>query len=501
MFHWRQFVFQKLTDIFRSDDFVPTTAVFPDINKEKLARELKLEEEGRKRGSTGQPEEGNEILDHVELQAVARVEDLRRRGLDNFETNRRVYSERLNLAVSARMQVETESNNAKARFSEDVTKWRSLMVTPREKVQETFRWRNRFRELNKLERPADQKSSLVSVIGLALVMIILEAFGNAYLFAQANPLGLLGGLVAAFLVSAGNVSMSTIMGMGIRYINCRGFFNLLKKFAGLVFVVSWLGFAMIYNLGVAHFRDAAESGSEWREAGIQAIQSIQVSPFGLQTMESYVLFLLGFIISIVSCLKGYNSSDAYPGYSKVTLAVVDARNEYVDQLEDSLDILAERRDEAVEALREANDEVHRNINDSVDALYGQRALQSNLTPFLEQCDMTANYLLAVYRDANRATREDEAPKYFKNKFAFDPFNPPSADDSRRSEAEAQVKEVSDLVYQAIKEIFSVFNDAVKAHYDIDELEGTNPIREDVVVPAERYSLKIVSEKTKDKEEA
>ncbi len=218
-------MFQKLNDIFRSDDFLPNSAIFPDINKEKLARDLKLEEEGRKRGAVKQPEEGAETLDHMELKAVARVEDLKRRGLENYETNRGVYSERLNLAVSARMQVETESNDAKARFAEDVTKWKSMMVSPREKVQEAFRWRNRFRELNKLERPADPQVSLVKIIGLALIMIILEAFGNAYLFAQANPLGLLGGLVAAFLVSAGNVAMSTILGMGVRFINCRGFFN------------------------------------------------------------------------------------------------------------------------------------------------------------------------------------------------------------------------------------------------------------------------------------
>jgi hypothetical protein len=141
-------------------------------------------------------------------------------------------------------------------------------------------------------------------------------------------------------------------------------------------------------------------------------------------------------------------------------------------LEDSIETLAEHRDEAVESLRDANDEVHRNINDSVDALYGQKALTSNLGPFLEQNDLAANYALAVYRDANKAARKDGSPKYFEKKFAFEPFEAPEFDEGKRQEAEKQVKEVSEMVNKAIQDIFDVFDEAVLSHYEIDELEGT-----------------------------
>ncbi len=361
---------KTLTDIFRSDEFLPSSSIFPDIDKDRLVKDLDLQEAGARRGKASQPPEDAETLDHVELKAVARVENLRRRGLENFETNRRVYSERLNKAGSARMLVETEASDSKAKFIEEVTKWKSMMVTPRERVQETFKWRRRFREINKLERPAKKASALVSVIGIAFVMVIIESGGNAYLFAQKNPLGMLGGLMAAFLVSVGNVMISTLFGMGARYVNCRGFVNLHKIFAGTVFILLWVGFALGYNLAVAHFRDAVEQIGEWRDAGQVAIQTLIASPIGLTTMESYVLALIGLLISITAFLKGYNSSDPYPGYSKVAHDVLAAREAYVDSLEDSIEILAEHRNDAVNALRAANDEVHRNINDSVDALYG-----------------------------------------------------------------------------------------------------------------------------------
>lgn len=463
---------KTISDIFRSDEFLPSSAVFPDIDKDRLEKDLDLKKEASTRGSDNQPETDSETLDHIELKAISRVEDLRRRGLENYETNRRVYSERLNKAVSARMLVETEANDSKAKFAEEVTKWKSLMVTPRERVQETYRWRKLFRKINKLERPAKPVGSLLTLIGIALIMIILESVGNAYLFAQKNTLGLLGGLMAAFLVSLGNVAASTILGMATQLSNCRGFVNLFKKLAGVSFFLFWVGFALIYNLGVAHFRDAVERIGEWREAGTAAIQTIKSSTWSLYTMESYVLLILGLVISIISFWKGYNHGDPYPGYAKVAADVINARDDYIDHLEDSIETLAEHRDDAVNGLRAANDEVHRNINDSVDALYGQKALQANLNPFLEQCNISVNYLLSVYRDANKAARSDDPPAYFNTPYSFEVFEIPDEEVERRQEAEEQAKEVADLVNTSIQEIFEVFHKAVKEHFEIDELEGT-----------------------------
>jgi hypothetical protein len=463
----------KLADMFRADEFVSSSAVFPSIDKDRIEKELDLKKVGKDRGSKNLPDPAATSLDHIELKAIARVEELRRRGLENFETNRRVYSERLNRAVSARMLVETEANDAKARFAQDVTRWKALMVTPRERVQETYRWRSRFRQINSLEyRPAKQATSWPNLIGLSLLIVLLESVGNAYLFSQNNPLGFLGGVMAALLVSLGNVCMSTLLGVGSRYINLSGFSRLFWKLIGLSYVILWIAFAAVYNSAVAHFRDAVETTLDWREAGELAIQTLLSNPAGLHTLESYILVLLGFFISIVAFLKGYHSADPYPGYSRVAQDVVDARNDYIAHLEASIGDLASHKDAAVEALHEARDEVELHIKESVDALYGQKALHSNLTPFLGQCNIAANYLIAVYRDANKAERTEKPPAYFNDTFAFDEFVSPLADESRRKEAEEQAKEVAELVKRSVQEIFDVFHNSVSEHYEIDELEGT-----------------------------
>ena len=463
---------ERLREIFGSDEFIISSAVFPSIDMERLARELSLEAAGADRGKNGQPETASKQPDHVEQQAISRVDALRRIGLENFETNRRVYSERLNNAVAARMLVETEANEAKARFAEEVIKWRARMITPRERVEECHRWRVHFREINQLDfRPAKHAAGWGSVIGLSLLMILAESAGNAYLFSQNNPLGILGGLIAAILVSLVNVSMSTALGMWVRFANVDILRSPFRKIFGVFAALTWLTFGIGYNAAVAHFRDAVETTLEWREAGEMAIQTLMENVVLLNTMESYVLFFLGFFISIVSLSKGYNSSDPYPGYSKVEQAVVDAHENYILHLDEFIDKLSEHRIEAVEALHSARDEIERQVRDSVDALYGQQALISNLSPFLTQCDIAVNYLLSIYRDANKAARDDDPPSYFHEKLTFEKFSPSAADDEQRTVAEKQAREVSAMVEESIKEIFEVYNEAVQSHTEIDELEG------------------------------
>jgi hypothetical protein len=74
---------------------VPTTAVFPPIDTEQLASDLALVREGAARGSRNQPRTDEDGLDAIESRIIERVGDLRRKGVDNYATNVRVYDARL----------------------------------------------------------------------------------------------------------------------------------------------------------------------------------------------------------------------------------------------------------------------------------------------------------------------------------------------------------------------------------------------------------------------
>mgnify|MGYP006995605808 CR=1 FL=1 len=70
----------RLKSIFRSDDFIPSSAIFPTIDSDKISRELKLEEQGRARGLQNQPAPDAKDLDHIETSIIERIEELRRKG-------------------------------------------------------------------------------------------------------------------------------------------------------------------------------------------------------------------------------------------------------------------------------------------------------------------------------------------------------------------------------------------------------------------------------------
>lgn len=462
-------MFDRIKSVFRSDDFIPTSAIFPSIDADKIAKDLRLEEQGTSRGRENQPPSETKDFDHIETGIIERIEEMRRKGIENFETNRRVYNERLARAGSATKEVEVAAGTAKGEFGRQVQVWHSAIEGPRERLADTYRWRARYREINRLERPAKEFEGWVKVFSLAIILIVVEAGMNSYLFSQGNEFGLLGGLLAAALVSVVNVGASALLGYMARYINRR---NWILKFGGLLFVLMWIVFAVMMNLGVAHFRDGLEAGVPWRDAAEQAVPALLARPVELASIESWLLALVGLLISILAFRKGWHTDDPYPGYGRVERAVKVARDQYVTELDLALDDLAKTRDEAIADLQDANEQVRQGISEAIDTLFGQSALGAHLQTFLEQCDVKTAHLLAVYRDANRAARTTSVPKSFEKSFKFGAFKLQPIETTRRENALAEAAKVTETVEAAVRDIFTQFEEARKI-FDVARVVQSN----------------------------
>jgi len=306
---------------------------------------------------------------------------------------------------------------------------------------------------------------------LAIVLIVIEAGINAYLFSQGNEFGLLGGLLAAVIVSIVNVGCSAMLGYLTRYINKR---NWLLKLGGLVFALIWLAFAAVMNLGVAHFRDGLEAGTPWRAAAESAVPSLLEAPLRLASIESWLLVGIGLLISTLAFRKGWHTDDPYPGYGRVERSLEDARNAYANALDSTLENLASQRDEAIAELRDASEQVRQGISEAVDTLFGHSTLGAHLRSFLDQCDVKVAHLLAVYRDANRSARTEAAPKSFDKPFKFPAFKAAPVDMSRRESAEAEAAKVTASVEAAVRDIFDQF-DAARLAFDVTRVvQGDAP---------------------------
>jgi len=450
---------ERLKSILKSDDFIPTSAVFPDIDTEKIAKKLKLEEQGKSRGINNQPPSGTLDFDHVETGIIAHIEELRRKGLEHYENNRSIYKTRLLRADQAAQDVAIAVGSAKNDFGSLVQKWRSRIEGVRERLYEVYRWRGEFRQIHGLgSRPAKEFEGWWRVVMLAIILIVCEAGINTYLFSKGNEFGLLGGMIAAALVSAVNVSASGLFGYLARYIHHHHKF---LQFAGACAIVVWVLFMATFNLGLAHFRDGLEHGVEWSQASTDAIPHLLAAPLSLASVESWLLCGLGILVSILSFRKGLHTDDPYPGYGRVERDLVKARRAYEMELADALDELAERRDQAVEELEDANRQMRFGMNEAINALYGQNALGAHLTAFLEQCDVKVAFLLAIYRDANRAARTADAPDSFSKAYIFNAFEPEAANDAYRISAEKAAENVKEAITMTISEIFAQFDTARK----------------------------------------
>lgn len=460
---------ERLKAILKSDDFIPTSAVFPSIDADHIARDLRLKVHGSDRGKRDLPRSGEQSLDAIEMSVVDRVEELRRKGLENYDANKEVYAKRLSLASTAHLEVKSVAGSARGDFETVVRAYQAQMSKPVARLREWKRALDSFRNKHKRERPAYPRANVVVTAVILLVCVMVETILNGYLFAEKNDLGYLGGFLVAGLVSIVNVGMASLAGFFSRLSrHC----NYAVKLWGAIIIIGWLALAGTINLSLAHFRDAIETHDSWSAAASVAVSQFTEAPLILTQVESWLLFVWGCLVALFAFLKfAVFSGEPYPGYGRIFHAYESALDDYTSMLEDALGSLREKRDEVIDELKDANRLVREQIGDAVDALHGQQLMRSHLAAFLQQCDLKTNALLKIYRDENRATRKSDAPEHFDAAFSFAPFADSELDDQHRKDADRTLREINEIINDAIDGIHSDYLSLMEEYPEAHSLIG------------------------------
>ena len=205
------------------DRFDPTTDVFPLINVDKIASDLRLEREGSVRGAKDLPGPEDHGFDSVEHRIIGAIDVLRHKGLNHYHQHQQVYAERLVRASESRVEVETIAGNAKTNFQAEVKIWNAIMANQRKMVSVAGTAVERFYERNRIEGAAQDGSGWPKFLGIAAVMIVIESFGNGLLFREASMQGWLGGFVIAVAISVLNVGFASLTGIlarGFHHVRC-----------------------------------------------------------------------------------------------------------------------------------------------------------------------------------------------------------------------------------------------------------------------------------------
>jgi hypothetical protein len=451
----------------------PATTIFLDLNVDRVADDMKLAERGTERGSQDRPTTDAQTLDDVEHQVVERVEahkqDAHTLYLDHLHT----YDERVTaLSFEERFAtIQQAAPEAAGDFRAEATVGRDELFVLRRRLNESELERERFRARHRIERPARLASlgKIILKIGVLAILFIIEVVINGSFLAKANVGGLLGGAAQAVTFAALNIIASFFWGMVlIRMINHR---NYLFKLAGLLSFLAYIAFAIVLNLTLSHLREIPPAVALSDNVGQEVLHRLLTTPYGLTDVNSWILFSIGFIFSLIAMADGLMFFDPYMGYAGLERRWIEATKQFATARSELIERLRDIREDATETMNEAARDLSVRRSEYDALLQGRGRLAQRFSQHQNQIEQACRALLEIYREANRKARSTPAPEYFAKAYTMDriSYAANEADAGARENLRQMIAETQELLKEQIRAIHGAFDGAVKSYREIDEL--------------------------------
>ena len=406
-----------------------------------------IKEEGERQGQANQPPQHADRLDETEAKILAWVNtraDTCRNDVTNHlgDLERELATTDIDPNLEPRaMNIRSQSRQAGLAIDEVVDRHGDQLARQTAAVLRASADFDDFRRHaklgNRLPDDHQRKNALVVIAACFAVEVIL----NAGLLMEVNAFGLVGAALQMALISAINVLVGGwTMGGLLRQAH---HVSLFRK------ALAWLGIgalvpvAVLFNLAIGHFRDSMEAvltdpDADVLRLGTDALERFAANPVGLDSFQSALLALVGFLFFCVASWKWLHRDDTYPQYGK--------RHR---QLENVLDQYSQWRARVGKELKEtytrhqsAFDDEYHQLTMICPKAFEVRAraqkIVDDYTLHLGQYDHHLDFLLATYRTANRKARTEPAPPHFETVEQIDrdvltppSFSPPPESDLTR----------------------------------------------------------------------
>jgi len=451
----------------------PATTVFLDLSVDRVADELRLAAFGSERGAQNRPSSDAQTMDDIEHGIVERIEAHKQDANGIYLDHLHTYDERLTaLSFEERFAtIQQAAPEAVGDFRAEATIGRDELFVLRRRLNENEIERERFRARHRIERPARLNSlgKIILKIGVLAVLFILEVMINGSFLAKANIGGLLGGAAQAVTFAALNIIASFFWGMVlIRLINRR---NYLLKLIGLISFLAYIAFAAALNLTLSHLREIPPAVSLSDNVGEVVLHRLLTHPLGLTDINSWVLFSIGFIFSLIAMVDGLTFFDPYMGYSGLERRWIEASKQFAEARIELIERLRDIREDATETMNEAARDLSVRRSEYDALLQGRTRLSQRFEHHQSQIEQSCRALLEIYREANRGTRSTPAPAYFTKPYSMARIsyagNEPNA--SARDTLRQMISDTQALLNAQIKAIHEAFDGAVRSYREIDEL--------------------------------
>ena len=452
-------------------DFRASTDIFPIIDTEKVSKSLELTDRGRDNGKNNKPVKSARSLDDVEQRIVAKVEEEKRTSYQILEDQFHGFSDRLrNLDFEGQFGLIRQANfTSLADFKAEVTIGEDELHGLRRDLGDAESDLSSFKKKHQLERTAKVTKPGVVFFKFALLFLLLlvETILNGNFLATGNAQGILGGVTEAFTFAFLNIGSALLLSFFcVRLLVHRSLF---MKFLGFISLLLYIAVALGINLALAHYREV--SATIFSDAGREVVSRLFANPLGLAELNSWTLFGVGLMFSLIAFIDGCYLTDPYPGFSSVQKRLHKTRENYVDRKGDLIENLKEIRDDHNEKVEAIIRDLSQRRQES-QAIIAHRARSSSL--FIEhqnQLERAANALLTIYREANREMRSEPEPKYFSSAYKMDRLTPQqhTPDEWNDAELSERIKAAQSELSHQMQKIGTEFEDAVNRYHQLDRL--------------------------------
>src|SRR6185312_6237109 len=214
----------------------------------------------------------------------------------------------------------------------------------------------------------------------------------------------------AVTFAALNIIASFFWGMVlIRLINRR---NYLLKLVGLLSFIAYLAFAAVLNLALSHLREIPPAVSLSDNVGQEVLHRLLTAPHALTDINSWILFAIGFVFSLIAMADGLMFFDPYIGYAGLERRWLEATRQFANARSELIERLRDIREDATDVMNEAARDLSVRRSEYDALLQGRARLGQRFDQHQGQIEQTGRALLEIYREANRGARATPAPDYF-----------------------------------------------------------------------------------------
>ena len=440
---------------------------FVEIDQQAMTTSLRLIERGEERGAINQPPGDSSGLDVVEYEIVNVIGSALNRAQIDARTQSQAYESRLaDLQLLHEVgSIRAETVTATGDFNSLVIDWRNKLAPRRDAIKESYHDLRRFKAENGLERPAHEKPAGIVTFGGIAFSFLAEVLGNAVFLRVNDDLGYLGGLIAAIMVALINVGIAGLMGWLVwprTQLRDETQRLIAKCTIGL-----WFIFVLVWNLFAAHFRDAKSSGASDPQSA--AVVSLVESPFGLDGIYSWGLFIIGLAAAAYTARSAYRSDDPFPGYGERDRQHNSRCEEYADGVAEAIRILTGTRNDAIDGARSVKEALNQQLKERDRIHNAFNRFKARYDQHQTRLEDVANVLLATYRDANRRSRTEPPPRHFGERHTLARSELDPLFDAKLREED--IAEANDALSKCIDELGREFDRAINSFEPLEKLKA------------------------------